>query len=157
MPHTLYLLRHGKAEQGHGLPDHERGLSARGRTDVAARSALLDPLPDLVRCSSAVRATQTLELLALSEGTDVWVEDDLYATDARGLLTLLTETPDDVQTLLVIGHNPALSDATVLLARREDRRTAEQGLRSSVVAVLTFDGSWSDLRPGTARLTDLVG
>ena len=59
---TLILMRHSKAEEGPGKPDHDRELSDRGLRDARAAGAWLREeglVPDLVICSTAVRTRQT--------------------------------------------------------------------------------------------------
>ena len=61
---TLILMRHGKAEEGPGKPDHDRELAARGRRDAKAAGKWLHAeglVPDLVICSTAQRTRQTWE------------------------------------------------------------------------------------------------
>src|SRR5687768_4960118 len=61
----LYLLRHAKSSwKQRGLPDHDRPLAGRGRH---AATAIADHMrdqgiePELVLCSTARRARETLE------------------------------------------------------------------------------------------------
>ena len=61
---TLHLLRHAKSSwKDEALDDHERPLSKRGRETAKALGRYLRRekiKPDLVVCSTAVRATETL-------------------------------------------------------------------------------------------------
>ena len=65
MRHLIYLLRHAKSSWDEpALLDHERPLAKRGRKAAALLREHFDEAgvaPDLVLCSSAVRAIQTLE------------------------------------------------------------------------------------------------
>src|SRR5205823_11558903 len=117
--------------------------------------------PQLVLCSSAVRAVQTWESIrgALPPDIDVEVSEDVYQADARSLLHLLNQVPEAVASVLVIGHNPAIEE----LARRLggtgdtsafDKMTAKYP--TGGLATLTFEGSWSELTSGGAHLDGFV-
>ena len=62
---SLHLLRHAKSSwKGPGLNDHDRPLNKRGRQTAKMMAAYLRRAkiaPDLVICSTAVRAQQTLD------------------------------------------------------------------------------------------------
>ncbi|ROO90951.1 phosphohistidine phosphatase [Actinocorallia herbida] len=115
MNKRLLVLRHAKAEVGFGLADHERPLAERGLRDAAAMGAHLKKealLPDLVLCSTALRTRQTLEGLGLD--CPVSFERGIYSGDGYDLRTLVQVTPEEVGTLLLIGHNPAVHELVVI-------------------------------------------
>ena len=119
--HTIYLLRHAKSSWADpSLPDRERPLAPRGRRDAKRIASHLREgrvEPELVLCSSAARASQTLELVRRALGAaTVRLEDGLYAASAEELLERLRTVPEDVASVLLIGHNPGLQD--VALASR---------------------------------------
>lgn len=74
-------------------------------------------LPDLILCSSAVRTRQTLEWIqeALGTGSEIVFDDGLYGINADGLMQKLLELSNAKSTVLVVGHNPAISDAMQIL------------------------------------------
>ena len=80
----LILLRHAKSSWGQAeLADHDRPLNGRGRRQaplVGAWLAAEDCEPDLVLCSSARRARETLEGLLGASGWQppVVFEEGLY-------------------------------------------------------------------------------
>ncbi|MFI6335292.1 SixA phosphatase family protein [Streptomyces sp. NPDC050535] len=161
----LVVLRHAKSAWPIGVADHERPLGPRGLRDApAAGRALADAgcLPDLALCSTAVRARQTGELAAAQWGTapPVRLDGRLYGADAAELLAVVREVPDEVRTLLVIGHNPGLEELVLELAgdslddALDDVRTK---FPTSAVAILAWHGgAWSELAPGAALLTDMI-
>ncbi|MGX1268574.1 phosphohistidine phosphatase [Streptomyces phaeoluteigriseus] len=120
-PRRLVVLRHAKSAWPQSVPDHERPLAPRGLRDApAAGRALADAgcLPDLALCSTAVRARRTWELASAQWGTAPPVRYDprLYAADVPELLAVARETPDEVRTLLLVGHNPGLQQLVLDLA-----------------------------------------
>lgn len=69
----------------------------------------LGEVPDLVVTSSATRARETIMLAASAGGweVDVRENDDLYGTTANAALQIAAKTPDSVERLMLVGHQPA--------------------------------------------------
>ncbi|MGW0712773.1 SixA phosphatase family protein [Streptomyces sp. NPDC002643] len=161
----LLVLRHAKSAWPEGVPDHDRPLASRGRRDAPVAGRVLaetDCLPDLALCSTAVRARQTWESVSAHLGTPppVRYESRMYGADVDELLDVLHEVPDEVRTLLLVGHNPGLEELVLDLAGEalgdalDDVRTK---FPTSAIAFLSWHGdSWTSLTPGTALLTDMV-
>ncbi|MFJ5773773.1 SixA phosphatase family protein [Streptomyces sp. NPDC093094] len=157
----LVVLRHAKSAWPEGVPDHERPLASRGRRDAPAVGRALveaDCLPDLAVCSSAVRARQTWELASAEWGTPppLRVDRRLYAAGVEELLAVVRETPSQVRTLLLVGHNPGLEDLILTLAAGDldgALGTIREKYPTSAVAVLAWRGpAWDTLAPGRALL-----
>ncbi|MEU6258141.1 histidine phosphatase family protein [Streptomyces sp. NPDC047043] len=161
----LVVLRHAKSDWPAGVPDHKRPLAARGRRDAPAAGralAEIDCLPDLALCSTAVRARQTWDLASGQWGTPPPVRHDprLYAAEVSDLLTVVHEVPTEVETLLLVGHNPGLEELVLELAEDSlDDALDEVKVKfpTSAIAVLAWHGTtWQALAPGTALLTDMI-
>jgi phosphohistidine phosphatase len=162
---TLYLLRHAKSSWDDPyLPDHDRPLAPRGRR--AARK-LADHLrrvgiaPALVLCSTARRATETLDAImpALEPAPDVRVEEDLYSASTEELVHRLHEIPAPVPSVLLIGHNPSIQSTALVLAREDDQlliARLRDKMATGALATLELDGEWSAAGAGTARLVSFV-
>ncbi|MER6331660.1 histidine phosphatase family protein [Streptomyces sp. NPDC001034] len=161
----LVVLRHAKSARPEGVPDSRRPLAPRGLRDAPAAGRALaeaDLLPDLALCSTAVRARQTWQLASAEWGTPppVRYEPRLYGADVPALLDVVRETPPEVETLLLVGHNPGLEDLLLTLAGDGLDDTLER-LRTkfptSAVAVLAWRGTgWPALAPGVALLTSFT-
>ncbi|MDO4887893.1 MAG: histidine phosphatase family protein [Actinomycetaceae bacterium] len=154
--HRLVLMRHAKAARG--LPDHARPLATRGRRQAALQAgAIARPAGaiDLAIVSDATRALQTLKGLrsgGLTVG-QVREEPELYVTDWRGVLRLLQHVDEDVETVLVVGHEPTVSLAAFMLA--SDDSPAKNELRagfSTAMAVVASLASWRELAPRCATI-----
>ncbi|MFI1422544.1 SixA phosphatase family protein [Streptomyces sp. NPDC020731] len=161
----LVVLRHAKSARPEGVTDHERPLDPRGRRDAPAAGRALaeaDCLPGLALCSTAVRARRTWELAAAQWGTPPPVRHDprLYHADIPALLDVVRETPAEVETLLLIGHNPGLEDLVLTLAGDGLDDTLDRvrvKFPTSAIAVLSWRGAaWRDLAPGAALLTAMT-
>lgn len=158
----LHLLRHAKSSWANAdRPDRERPLAPRGRRAAQRLAAHLDEHgvhPDVVLCSPAVRTTQTLELIreGLGAGVEVLVEDELYGASAHQLLARLRCLPEQVRSVMVVGHNPGLQELTLLLARQGPlRERAQAHFPTAALATLAVRrGGWAALGPAKATLVD---
>ncbi|KDE12374.1 hypothetical protein N505_0116290 [Rhodococcus aetherivorans] len=151
-------MRHGKSAYPDGVADHERPLAPRGRREAGLAGRWLrahQPPIDAVLCSSATRARKTLAEAAVEVPTEIL--DDLYEATPGKIVDAIRQVPDDVSTLLVVGHEPVLSATTLLLSDDHDSDAARQIIEkfpTSAVAVLAVRGPWHDLGPRGAALVD---
>ncbi|MGH2735938.1 MAG: SixA phosphatase family protein [Actinomycetota bacterium] len=161
---TLFVLRHAKSSWAEDdRPDHERRLAERGQK-AGRRMAthIMDAriAPDVVLCSSATRARETLALVAAGFSTrpDVRIDERLYGADAAAIIALLQqELPPEVESVLVVGHNPALQDLVVELAGEGDLRDeVAHKFPSGALATLQVGRAWAELGPGEATLDAFV-
>ncbi len=161
---TLHLLRHAKSSwKDAALDDHDRPLSKRGRR---ATRALADHLarshvaPDLVLCSSALRARETLDLIAGAlKPPKVMVEREFYEAGPRRLLRSLRELPESAQCVLLVGHNPALHELALALADTPSARrlpARDEKFPTAALASFRLAGAWSVLVPRSATLLAYV-
>jgi phosphohistidine phosphatase len=162
-PRTLILLRHAKAETPGDIADYDRALTTRGDSDAtAAGSWLADEKirPDLVICSPAKRTRQTWQhaAVALANGEnsrpmpEVHYEDDLYWGGRTEVFDLLRAVPETVRTVLVVGHNPTMSEVSALLMPDDQFTGTVVEMKTSGLAVHTTDQPWSETEPGAMRL-----
>lgn len=160
----LLLLRHAKSEWADGVSDADRALAPRGRNAAPRIGAYLAEqrlFPDLTLVSDARRARETWELVrrALPE-RPMEFEPRIYEAPTDRLLTILKETGDEVETLLMVGHNPGFAGLARTLAGNGDpaglARLAEK-YPTAGLAVLTFPVErWSEVAPRSGRLEAFV-
>lgn len=158
----LHVLRHAKSSwEDPGLDDRERPLAPRGERAGAALArwiAASEVRPELVICSPAVRARATLELLLPALGDpSTLVDDGVYGASAADLLARLRELPAELDEVMLVGHEPALSSLLVLLARDgSHRRRIEQKLPTGALATLESEERWAALGSGSMEIVALV-
>lgn len=115
---------------------------------------------DLALCSTAVRTRETWKLAVheMPHRPRTVYEERLYEASLGELITLLNETPDDVQNLLLIGHNPgmhAVADALAGSAEGETMaRMTRGGFPTAAFAVIEFSGSWKGVEHGVGKLVE---
>ena len=163
MGKTLYLLRHAKSSwEDAALADHDRPLAPRGRR---ASGVIADHLrrqritPSLVLCSSSTRTRETLERISagLDEEIEVQIEEGLYTASASDLLDRLHAVDARVDSVMLIGHDPAIKELALSLAGEgvQLERLREK-FPTAALATLAFHGSWRELAPGAAELVAFV-
>ena len=139
---TLILLRHAKSDWSGGESDIDRPLSKRGRRQAPDAGRWLAHGVegiDLAVVSPANRARSTWELASaeLDGRPPTRMEDRLYAATAEELLGVVRALPNDVDTVVLVGHNPGIEDLVLLL-------TGESvSMPTSALAVIGLAGSWS--------------
>ncbi len=161
---TLHLLRHAKSSRDDpALADHERPLNKRGRATAKAMAkymARTKIAPDIVLCSTAVRAKETLDPIAERlRPAQVVFADGIYEVPQGELWKQLRALPEKAQTVLMIGHNPGLHDLVLALAGAGGRNQpplSEGKFPTGALATFSFEGKWKDLQPGGARLVSLI-
>lgn len=116
MVKNLFLVRHAEATQNTaGVKDIERELTAKGYRDAPRIGRYFSEnqiFPDMILCSSAVRAQSTAELMAEQlkyETNRIDYSEELYNASVRSLLAAINDADDAWNTLIVVGHNPAIS------------------------------------------------
>jgi phosphohistidine phosphatase len=153
----LWLLRHLKSSWDEpGVADHDRPLASRGQKAgkrVRRWASEHDVRPDLVLCSTAVRARATLDLVSPALGAPaVEIEGGLYHAWADDLLERLRVVAPDLEGVLMIGHNPGLHELAALLAP-----PGPDAFPTGALAELRVDvDDWKNLQPGGAELARLV-
>jgi phosphohistidine phosphatase len=121
---TLLLMRHAKSSWKYSsLADHDRPLNKRGYRDAPLMGQLLidrELVPQRILCSSAIRARQTAEAIAAKVGFSGEIDflDRLYMAEVEGYINVLSELPDDLERVMVIGHNPGLETLLQILSGR---------------------------------------
>jgi phosphohistidine phosphatase len=112
----LVLLRHGEAEPVASRPDQGRQLTHHGLLQARAAAkqiASLDPPPSRLLTSSAPRAAATAACSAEALGMDPGAQlsiDALYLASPATLREVLLRHWGQAGCLLLVGHNPGLSE-----------------------------------------------
>ena len=158
----LFLLRHAKSSwDDPGLDDRDRSLAPRGRRAsklIAAHLRRERIAPSLVLCSSARRTRETLErVVPALDAANVSIEDRLYGASSEGLLQRLREVPADVESVMLVGHQPAIQELALDLAGDgAELARVRAKFPTAALATLLFAEDWSELGPGSAELVAYV-
>jgi len=145
---TLTLLRHAKSSwDTPGLADKERPLNERGFRDAPAMAMRLQEAairPSLILSSPAVRAWETAKVVAQQISYPLEFlqrEADLYLASRRTLMEVISRQDNGFNSMLVVAHNPGLTDlANYLVAGLTDNLPT-----SGIVSINLASDEW-DLR-----------
>jgi phosphohistidine phosphatase len=169
----LYLLRHAKSDWADlKLADHDRPLSPRGERAAQTMANYWasrkggPPQPDLILCSTALRARETLVRVmgAWAAPPPVEYEEGLYLCGEELLLDRLKALPASLGSVLLVAHNPDLQLLARDLCGRQEGRAADLMAEltgklptGSFVAIDLAGGlNWSGLRWGCGHLKEFV-
>jgi phosphohistidine phosphatase len=162
---TVLLFRHAKSSRDDPeAADFDRPLSKRGRRDGPRMGKWMHEAgmePDLVLCSDARRARETWNGVSqtLRSAAPVLFERGLYLASAKVVLNRLRRLTGNVNSVLVIGHNPGLEEAAQALSDHngEPFERLRRKFPTAGLARLDFKiDDWSKLEPGTGRLSLMV-
>lgn len=153
---TLYILRHAKSSwKFEELSDHDRPLNTRGRTDaplIGSELASRNAVPKLIISSPAVRAISTATLVAKEMDYDpdeILVDDRIYGADKMMLLEVVQETPMEIDSVMIVGHNEALSEFANMLSPKPIGTIPTAG----IVALKFKCESWYEIGQENAELS----
>jgi phosphohistidine phosphatase len=161
----LFILRHAKSSwDDPALPDHDRPLAPRGIRATALLAVYVREhgiAPELVICSTARRARETLE--GVAPPGEVVIDPALYGADTDDLELRLRQVKPEIGSVMIVGHNPTLQMLVLRLAGADGHAAVKGNLAevrrkfpTGALATLSFDDVWSELAPGRCRLTGFV-
>lgn len=153
----LMLWRHAQAHDDSATGDHGRRLTDRGIADAARSAAAIAAIakPTQVRYSDAARTRETWEHGRDALGSPAAVpEPTIYMASRQRLIELIESTPDDTDCLMLVGHNPGMSElAGHCLGDWMGMRKADAVILHSAAPdwVTAMHGPWSQLAYIDAR------
>jgi phosphohistidine phosphatase len=151
----LILLRHGEAGFSDGS-DFQRQLTVRGKAQLnnVGQHLILKELEiDRMYCSSATRTRETAEIIKshIPVKEEIY-EKEIYSANLEILLKILEETPKEVETCLLIGHNPTISLLLSFLTSGD-----YVGLQPGMLAILDLEvADWYMIGMHTASLREVI-
>ncbi len=162
----LLLLRHAKSDWGEpDLADFDRPLNNRGKAAAFKMARYLKDtglLPSQILCSTSLRTRETLARLlpGFPQEAQIHLLSDLYSDSEGDYLGFIRKQGGRAQSLMVIGHNPAMENTALTLTGTADA-AAVADLREKYptagLAVIDFDiADWSELQPGTGHLDRFI-
>jgi phosphohistidine phosphatase len=149
----LTLVRHAKTEAAHsGQEDWDRALEPRGQRDAPEMGRRMKDRalkPDKVISSPAVRAISTTTILARELGiaaSKIAQDERLYLASPKDLLTVIRELGGNAKHLMIVGHNPGLTEFADALSSER----SIDNMPTCALYTVEFDiKHWSQLVPGS--------
>ncbi len=164
---NLMLLRHAKSSlANNGQADRDRALNDRGKRAAVAMGQYMTTnglMPQLVLCSPARRAKETWGLVAgeLKTLPEILTLPEIYNFgDGKVLLECLRSKAGPAQSVLLVGHNPAIAGLANNLAGNGSDKIWERLKRkypTAALAVISFDlNNWRSLTAGAGTLQQFI-
>jgi phosphohistidine phosphatase len=144
------------------MADRDRPLSPRGRraaTLVAAEIARRNLRADRILCSPARRTRETLAAIlpSLRDETRIAVTADLYEPVSGDYCDVIRRRGDEAETLMVIGHNPALQATALVLGDGPLKADIEAKLPAGALVIIDFAGvSWAAVEAGSGQISEFI-
>ena len=153
----LYIARHASSDWGQeGYSDFDRPLNNKGLSDAEAMAKYLSSLEikvDSIVSSSAKRALTTAKFYAdnILTKSDLVEMDVIYEAEERDILQIINQISNDVDSLMLVGHNPTFSLLVNLLTGQPVDMSAGN------IAELRIDlESWADVAMNSAQLVQML-
>ncbi|RXJ99447.1 phosphohistidine phosphatase SixA [Arcobacter sp. CECT 8986] len=149
---TLYLMRHAQKETDNTKDDYDIELTQEGIENTKKLCTLLkqkDINIDMILTSPAVRAEETAQIVAeeLNYEGIITRNEVIYRAFLNELLETLSYTYDNINSLFMIGHNPALGTLAFKLTKLREK------FEMGSIARIDFDcDSWLDISEENAKL-----
>ncbi len=147
----LVIIRHAKATHETGYADFERPLTQRGLHDAAIMAGRLKETihaPQMLVSSPALRTISTANIF--SQHLDLSAAEEIkaiYEADVDDLIDVVTQLPDEINCIGLIGHNPGLGQLLYYFTG------AAHDVPTCAVAVVEFDKeAWTTVAANSGKL-----
>ncbi len=142
----LYLVRHAKSSWNNAqLRDFDRPLNNRGKRDAPFMGKLMKEKgikPDLIFSSPAKRAYNTAEYFAdelICSKEKIIKDNNLYEASVTDILKVLLNVEDAIETLMLFGHNPGLTDVSNFISDKQIENIPTSAVVSLILKVKRWD------------------
>ena len=150
---TLYLVRHAKSSwEEPGIPDSERTLTTKGILKTGKIVGFLrqrNTSVGILVSSPARRALETARILADGLGypvSGIRTERRIYDGSYDRILDIIYGTPNDLSSLMIVGHNPTLTNLANLFLH-----PGIENMPTSCVVALSFNvDAWEEIHAAEA-------
>jgi phosphohistidine phosphatase len=156
----VFFVRHATAmEKSEALPDFERPLVKKGEKEavtVARYLAAKNDAPDLMLSSFANRAIETAHLFAKAfryPRQKILLRDVFYGNpNIEDMAKEIRQQPDTCRSLMLFGHDPALSQLAASLIKGFQGPIPKAGVAAAEFPI----GHWKDMKSGAGRLLEFT-
>lgn len=158
----LYLLRHGKSDWNNfEVEDRARKVSIKGikRSKLVGKYIKENKIEfDKIICSPAIRTQETMKIICgfINNKPEINTMDLVYSEGEKELLKYIKTQEDYFSKILIIGHQPTLSNLIKILSndlRNEYFVKATCNYRTSGFFKLIFEeNSWKKISFENSRI-----
>lgn len=157
----LYLMRHAKSDWATGTADFDRPINKRGNKSAIRIGQWMSEnnrIPGKIISSPALRAKQTIELVVdqIEEKTkkEISYEEDLYLASLDTLLENINLYKNEVNSLMLVAHNPGLDDLVYFL----DSRTSSEykSMTTANLVIYEYENNQFDVETDKGELIEFI-
>jgi len=152
---TLILARHAKSSwKDTTLNDIQRPLNKRGNKDAPKMGEHMDEhniKPEVIFSSPGLRALTTARLISVKIGikpSDIIIDDNIYTFNSQDLLKVIKALNNKYKKVMVVGHNPAITDLVNYLSGAKIDNVPTCG----VAVLVSSTDSWKKVGKNKAKL-----
>ncbi len=146
----LFITRHAKSSwEDITVSDHDHDLlevGIRRTRKVAEYIKKKGEIPDIIISSSAVRALKTARIFAEIFNypvENIKISPSLYGCDEDDILDEIYGLPDETESAMVVGHNPAFTDFANYFMK--PKQQIDNLPTSGIVAIRFKTDKWTDI------------
>jgi phosphohistidine phosphatase len=158
---SIILVRHARARSKEsGIPDFERSLTKKGEKEARRMAKKLKKKfvwTPLWISSTANRALETAHIFAEELGfpmQKIMIKDEIYGgSSGEAILDIIRAVDDRHRSVIVFGHDPALSDSASRLLKNFKAAIPKGGILALSVPVI----SWRQLAMGKGEMLFFIG
>ena len=118
----IFFLRHAKSSwDDFALKDFDRPLSTRGIQDAELMGNFFRSKKiklDLVLSSPSKRTKETIEHFFSKDKPKLEFIDNIYHASMEDILDELYQISEEINTIMIVGHNPSMHDITEFLTQK---------------------------------------
>jgi len=153
----LYIIRHTQKDSIENFnDDYDVTLTQKGKEDAKKLGIKLKEkniIPDLIVSSPAIRARTTADIIAkqINYKKSIMFNEVIYQAFLNELIESITYTFDTVNSLMIIGHNPALTALAMTFGGFNEE------LKMGNAIKIEFNcNSWTDIDKTNAKFIELI-
>jgi len=160
---SIFIARHAKAEYNDQVEDSRRSLTAKGILDcsITANEIKSMAMLELVICSSAKRTYDTAKNIIDNIDKSIKLQslDNLYNASKEEILEVIRSIDDRYQTVLIIAHNPGISQFVIDFTTTSKPSLdllgkVSLGMSPASVALFEFEAIWEDFGKTPLKIKD---
>lgn len=155
---TIFIVRHAKSSWNTiDLPDEQRPLLEKGKKRTKKVIDYLqenDIKVDYIISSHAVRAFETAKIFAHAlkyPAENIKIDSQVYYADGEAILNQFYDLPDRFDSVMIVGHNPTLTDFV-----NRFLESPVENLPTSGIVSFSFETDHWDKVPVAARKTNFI-
>tara|TARA_E500000081_G_scaffold96110_1_gene97185 strand:+ start:4334 stop:4816 length:483 start_codon:yes stop_codon:yes gene_type:complete len=151
----IFFLRHAKSSwDDFALKDFDRPLSTRGIQDAELMGNFFRSKKiklDLVLSSPSKRTKETIEHFFSKDKPKLEFIDNIYHASMEDILDELYQISEEINTVMIVGHNPSMHDITEFLTQKFLNKYP-----TCALAQITTENKWTELTQGCSSLKNFM-